>query len=913
MYIMIRFNNRYWVFNAHDYIHDIGDLLVGTIPSTADDYRIWLNDLCSRFFEWDAILQKFLCIAPEQLDTIEKDNTINENLDEAFDSLLVSVPTYSVRLERLKPTYTLDLDRKVFSFSNEAHFNLAHIPRVPNLRDTICDWHSPMYVDPNEVESLSLANVTLPDRQVSLEQIEYWNSWTTRQVIPKLMPQSLVSFKVRWELFDLFQQSQIQALSVSLLSWNEEDFAFRELAYFIICLAFGGDYLNIVSELRMKKRRDTDLHQVLCGDIPNADRELISSVGSGFHLEGKPMGTAPTTSKYWFESALICLVPRLEQAGVAPNAIVDADQYGRQERDSFNAVLISINALVLLRCFPDGSVDHSPIMPLMQVQGFCAMDATQRHGEEWLKRRAEDLDAHGYHHMLSQTDKESDGLEKAILKKDIPDIIKPDADCEGDDLPFYHSNGAQYEDGKPEESWTVQDTFSRLVNFFESTTRDTLKPVTETSGTTRDTLMPVTKTSLPNEILTMIISHVSDMKTYNACAKVSRIFRQICAEHPLIMDDLLFFDSPPRGWSHREEKRFDQDENQEETDGDEPFSLLHGCIGGGFIKGLSRVGPYMRMRMPYRAMSSSACEAKPDFYVVQQSTGEQVEVTFFAGNRRFQNSIFEILVGAERNRRSFVTHCPVAIMGLENLLIKQVGRRELDDDEDDDGSDDYQYGSTHISLLTDHPWDVIDRAQDVWKGDVEGLSRLWTRTFNVLMDRYWDKVATLEEHYSDRVWMLPPNTRQFFVTTIPMIHVDYERLVYLRIKRASRFVHVSWEAIILEARLGLDETIEFPDHLIDTPFDSDDEPEEKQAVGRVDPYVILVIGFDVRLFKWHRASGGENQGHDGGHLVELSPGRIYSLLRKEDRKPIEEVICWGLEWSKNAKRRDGGVYSSDSE
>lgn len=63
--------------------------------------------------------------------------------------------------------------------------------------------------------------------------------------------------------------------------------------------------------------------------------------------------------------------------------------------------------------------------------------------------------------------------------------------------------------------WTSNDTFFTLIQFFEATFRETLKPTDETGR------------QLPVEIFENTLGHVSNRQTYHACAKVSRTFREI--------------------------------------------------------------------------------------------------------------------------------------------------------------------------------------------------------------------------------------------------------------------------------------------------------------------------------------------------------------------------------------------------
>ncbi len=114
--------------------------------------------------------------------------------------------------------------------------------------------------------------------------------------------------------------------------------------------------------------------------------ELATCLGVGYHMDGLPMGSAPNETKYWFEGALICLVPQLDHRGVLEVAMADAIEYGRTNsiKNSFNAVLISIQHIVLIKSFPDGSIEHTDFLPLIPITTHRAKDPQARYGTEAL-------------------------------------------------------------------------------------------------------------------------------------------------------------------------------------------------------------------------------------------------------------------------------------------------------------------------------------------------------------------------------------------------------------------------------------------------------------------------------------------------------------------------------------------------
>ena len=158
------------------------------------------------------------------------------------------------------------------------------------------------------------------------------------------------------------------------MSWTADDFAFREYAFCILCLASGGDKFTLIDQRRILELKDKPLWNLYSARISSNDRkgnrEFFSGLANGFHLEPHPVGSAPQTSKYWFEGALICLVPRLDQPDVVIRAMADAVRYAKDchGRTTFNAVLVSIIHFVRLKRFPDGSVEHTKALPLFNTK-----------------------------------------------------------------------------------------------------------------------------------------------------------------------------------------------------------------------------------------------------------------------------------------------------------------------------------------------------------------------------------------------------------------------------------------------------------------------------------------------------------------------------------------------------------------
>ncbi|KAI4114183.1 MAG: hypothetical protein LQ338_008037, partial [Usnochroma carphineum] len=387
---IIKFRGRYWVFHNyyHSYLEGMGDSLVHSIPSDPERYQQWLQSQRCLYAKWDDLLQRILCIEPDHLLKIESDTTLVGFLAEAFDERLSVIPSYVAEsLSWNWPvafTYTLDLDLEVFTIDNTAHYRLDKVPKSKDWIRALCvDDNRRRFIHPRLAPEESLASLVVKNAEFHLTDKEYWESLTSKLVKPKSARST--SAMVRLSLFRIFAECQFDTLSVSLLSWTTKDLPFREIVFFIICLATGGSHLALVDERQFVYSRSAAPSFAALLSI-DGEKELISPLGVGFHMHNQPIGSAPDASKYWFEGALVCLVPQLEDPDVALKAMGDAIRYGRGEckRTSFNAVLISIAHVIFLRSLPDGGIEYSHSMSLMNTDDFFGMSARERYQEGWL-------------------------------------------------------------------------------------------------------------------------------------------------------------------------------------------------------------------------------------------------------------------------------------------------------------------------------------------------------------------------------------------------------------------------------------------------------------------------------------------------------------------------------------------------
>ena len=516
---IIRFRGRYWGFynQLDSHPHGLGQWLVDSIPTDPEQYRKWLQSQRDTYAKWDSLLHQFLTIQPEDMRKLLTDGYQTPVFWAAFDDrLLRDAPPYHVlgfNDTIVKWTYTIDLDREIFSVNSAAHFHLNRIPRNEVWSQALFkDTYGSRFLLPQLVPAESVATLVL-DPPIFAVSTKY-AKLQTRLVKPKnldgIPPSQLTGPKLRWELFNIFQESQQANLSVNLLGWQAQDLPFRELTFFILCLAAGGEHLALLDQRRIIKPYPEALYLGLTtNDSSEPDIELATCLGVGYHMAGLPIGSAPGESKYWLEGALICLVPRLDYPGILEEAIADAIEYGRAEctASSFHAVLISIEHLVLLRSFPNGTVDHTEVLPLVHIYSHRSKGSHTRYDEQAL----EALHA-GHCGQKKSQENEEDQIINDDEEEDDAESIEP--------LPI--------------RDVSIRATFMALVLFFETTILETLRPIQQNEA------------RLPDEICELVLRNVSDIKTYNSCLKVSRRFRLICQQRTLVMDDLEFLEPLPQ-------------------------------------------------------------------------------------------------------------------------------------------------------------------------------------------------------------------------------------------------------------------------------------------------------------------------------------------------------------------------------
>ncbi|KAL6712735.1 hypothetical protein ACLMJK_009673 [Lecanora helva] len=506
---IVKFRGRYWHFYSlrDSYPEGLGEAIVRKIPKDSAGYQAWLHSQRDLFAQWDDLLQSFLCVSHEKLSALNPPQSSGGEMRANFDELLQHLPPHYCLAPSdiwIEWTYTIDLDLEVFSVDSSAHFRLdriANIPEWPKLLAKDCDSNRLALCREGNAADLVVNSQSFSPDALQRRQLLF-----TRVVTPRLRlaaSQMDSSHHLRWMLFDGFCDRWREALSRTLLSWKVEDNPFRELTYHILCLAAGGRHLSLIdSDCNLSK----DFFAGVVGKDESrgseAELELVTPLATGYHKKGSPSGSAPDGSMYWFEGALVSLVSKLDASGSVEKAIADAVHFGVTVLDlkALNAVLISIEHVILLKSYPDGRVDHTSILPLVTIPMHLSKGTHARYDNRFLQELEQHSDEAGSDEMhetqISIDKRDSDSMQADTLKSDTGG---------GQDRIMNDARGLKTQ--------TSKETFAALVTFIEAAKRETLRPMQS-------------DTRLPPEIIAMILCRISDTQTYNACLEVSRQFRR---------------------------------------------------------------------------------------------------------------------------------------------------------------------------------------------------------------------------------------------------------------------------------------------------------------------------------------------------------------------------------------------------
>ena len=332
---------------------------------------------------------------------------------------------------------------------------------------------------------------------------------------------------LRGFIFSFWSKATEDTLAATLLQFNPEDFPFREIAYAVLCLAAGGRNTSIVSTKKLGSNGVFGFMHDGSGRTP--DSEFISILASGAHLQGSTPGSSPDATIYWLENVLVVLTAQLYLPGAANEGIERNVHYCNEGHSTeyVNAVLMSIEHIILVQVSPGGKVQRTNIMPLFIIENHLSMAVQHRYAKDYLGKLAAAKDKKFMKKEARKQQRKAQA--EGMLKNDGVDLRYGDEDdMDSDDDEMVSDGDKESALHATKVEGDIESTFYALVHLFEAAACNLMSIARTTDGL------------LPNEIYTEIVKHVLDTETRDSLMKVSRFFRRICQEDLLLTEDMIF-------------------------------------------------------------------------------------------------------------------------------------------------------------------------------------------------------------------------------------------------------------------------------------------------------------------------------------------------------------------------------------
>lgn len=313
-------------------------------------------------------------------------------------------------------------------------------------------------------------------------------------------------------------------LAATLLQWTSTDKAFREIAFAALCFAARGKYLTVIPTTNLEASKGI-------GAFDNSieDSEFIGRLTSGAHMRGVLPGCTPEGSIYWLDGVLVFLVTQLYRPQVIQQEVTGAASYchNHYPKDCIDAILMSIEHVVLVHIVPGVEVQHTASLPLFSISNHITMDVRDRYTSSYLEKLA----AKEEHFMKKEAKKQRKADQERMLKNEGISMHYGDSD-DDEDNSSDEEESALYTSRAGIEGDELT-TFFALDHIFDAAARRRMPPTKHHEGV------------FPNEIYSDIMRHVTDKETRNSCMGVSRMFRTYCQEKFLFTEGMFLEPSQP--------------------------------------------------------------------------------------------------------------------------------------------------------------------------------------------------------------------------------------------------------------------------------------------------------------------------------------------------------------------------------
>ena len=694
----IRYQGRYYGYyndRLCRYPRGLERSVKSKIPSDLFDYRKWLKKLRSRCKVLHDRLEDFLSVRHYNVGEEPREDGRSGARPQLEFHGNDSLPSYLPYRDHEDEGYLdciADLDKEAFTVNGSAHMKLYRIPRKGWVSAMVETAHGDLVILRGLVPIGCITDLVSQTEPVSAETLRVYDDLTVKIVKPRHLDHTT---RPQYQgpllsacIFAMFRQSQEDILEEHLLGWDVLDFYFRELVHATLCIASLGKNLSLESCRRILDSPKSGYCDVLSRDLPedvyertckyNAsmrvddsdpqsdlgasttrehdsdgkntsakraqigsedfNAEFVSHFGIGCRIKGNPPGSSSDESSYWFEGVLVVLAVQLNQTGAVAQSVARVFQYHQQNCPlaSMNAVIISIEHLILVTISSCGEVQLTEALPLFVLRTHKTKDASSRYPAGYLTA----LEDHSRHDLAKA---ELSGRHLAermsICRKAIGSgtkhrpfwILEEYNPCEflhtrcgsiakvSEDLEEIHSRELSEEEDRDPGSLkdiaakfkkeldesiqpngdedSVEETFLSLIQFLEVTARQ---------GLTTD------RGRFPAEIYAMIIAHLPDIETHRACMNVSTVFRDLCQHNLRVTNDITLLASGTSSGEHTPDSLAAKYESHS-------FKILHRPTG-----------------------------------VIEHVQLRRAPLWNFPKRKRYYDDDFEVVVGKERDRRSLL-------------------------------------------------------------------------------------------------------------------------------------------------------------------------------------------------------------------------------------------------------------------
>ncbi|KAL8861612.1 MAG: hypothetical protein Q9178_002137 [Gyalolechia marmorata] len=512
-----RLRKRYYFQYNHwdSYPEGLGEDIAKTIPTDPGEYAAWLEAQRKMVTEWEAMWIIYLALAYDG----EQSGELPKFMWDYQPSFLA--PLNDVYIEWV---YILDLDREIFSVSNGAHFKLDRIPHIDwigaldvgSLGDQIC---LPALLPEGACTNVvAEASTVLPDLVTTdKEPSEATSEYVTPKNLKDIPWRRRHGPSFHSRMFYLWSIAMKDGLAATLLQWTQTDLPFREIAFAALCFASGGDCLTFYKDTGIQRN---GVAGRVKSDSQSPDaKQTFSCLATGARPEGSSPSPVPEDDVYWMEGVLVLLTTQLFRPSVYGQSIVRVVKYCdlHYHEECVDAVIMSIEHVILIHVVPGVKVQYSNLMALFDIPHHLTMDVRERYASAYLDKLAGKDDDFMKKERKDETALRNEGI---AMRRGGESDEEDDAQKEEAESALYTTQ-AFGEDN-------ILRTFYALTHFFDAAARRRMPPLKARDGL------------FPNEIYENILSHVVDRETRISCMHVSRFFRQLCQENYLFADGVMF-------------------------------------------------------------------------------------------------------------------------------------------------------------------------------------------------------------------------------------------------------------------------------------------------------------------------------------------------------------------------------------